>query len=79
MSREWTQKEDKRMPDEQEALILDVSQVVPEAQSIVCAATNAYLRHLGQWCIGVIVHGSALKGGYIPGCSDIHLALTTYS
>ncbi len=59
------------MLDGQEAFHLDVSQVVPEARSIVYRATTVYLHHLGQWCIGVLVHGSALKGGYIPGCSDI--------
>ncbi len=61
------------MPGEQESYTLNIAPVVPEAQSIVRDATTIYLRHLSQWCIGVIVHGSALKGGYIPGCSDIDL------
>jgi hypothetical protein len=50
---------------------IDLSPILPEAQSIVRAATLVYLQHLSPWCIGVIIHGSALKGGYIPGCSDI--------
>jgi hypothetical protein len=75
MSHEKAQKEDKCMSGEQEELMLDVSQVVPEAQSIVRAATNVYLHHLGQWRMGVIVHGSALKGGYISGCSDVDLQI----
>lgn len=53
----------------------DVSQIVPDAQSIVLAATQVYLQHLGQWCIGVIICGSTVKGGYIPGCSDIDFYL----
>jgi hypothetical protein len=59
----------------QEKSNLDVSRIVPEAQSIVRAATTIYLHHLRHWCIGVVVHGSALKGGYIPGCSDIDFQL----
>src|SRR5260370_9541161 len=54
---------------------LDVSRLVPEAQSIVHVAATVYLHHLGQWCVGVLVHGSALKGDYIPGCSDIDFQL----
>ena len=50
---------------------IDLSPIVPEAQSIVHAATLVYLQYLSQWCIGMAIHGSALKGGYIPGCSDI--------
>jgi hypothetical protein len=48
---------------------------VPEAQSIVRAAAEIYLRHLALWCHGLVIHGSALKGGSIPGCSDIDLQL----
>ena len=59
------------MLNEQGRYHLDISPIIPEAQEIVRAAATAYLRHLGQWCIGMIIHGSALKGGYIPGCSDI--------
>ncbi len=44
-------------------------------QAIVHAAATVYLHHLGQWCMGVLVHGSALKGDYIPGCSDIDFQL----
>ncbi|HLJ36417.1 MAG TPA: hypothetical protein VKU38_22350 [Ktedonobacteraceae bacterium] len=50
---------------------LDLAPLVPEAQEIARAAATVYLRHLGQWCIGVLIHGSGLKGGYIPGCSDV--------
>jgi len=63
------------MSGEQERYDLDVVPVVPEAQSIVRAAAIIYLHHLSQWCIGVVVHGSVLKGGYVPGCSDVDLQL----
>ncbi len=50
---------------------LNLSLVVSEAQEVVRAATLVYLKHLDEWCIGVLIHGSALKGGYIAGCSDV--------
>ena len=59
------------MSGEQDRYHLDFAPIIPEAQEIVRAAAIAYLRHLGQWCIGVVIHGSALKGGNIPGCSDV--------
>lgn len=63
------------MLSEQERYHLDLAPIVPEAQSIVRAAALVYLQHLSQWSIGVVIHGSALKGGYIPGCSDIDFQL----
>jgi hypothetical protein len=54
---------------------LDVSRIVPQAQSIVHAPATVYLHHLGQWCMGVLVHGSGLKGDYIAGCSEIDFHL----
>jgi hypothetical protein len=63
------------MLNEQAPYHLDLSPIVPEAQSIVRAATLVYLQHLGQWCIGAVIHGSTLKGGFIPNCSDIDLQL----
>ena len=63
------------MLNEQETYHLNLSPIVPEALSIVRAAILVYLQHLGQWCIGAVIHGSALKGGYIPNCSDIDLQL----
>jgi len=47
--------------------MFDLSRVVPEAKSIVQAAATVYLNHTGPWFIGLLVHGSALKGGFIPG------------
>jgi hypothetical protein len=33
------------------------------------------MAHTQPWFLGLLVHGSALKGGVIPGCSDIDLRL----
>ncbi len=54
---------------------VDVSPLMPEARRIVEAAAAVYLRHTSPWFVGLIVHGSALKGGSIPGSSDIDLKL----
>ena len=53
----------------------DVSGLVPEARSIVQQVAGVYLRHTAPWFIGLIVHGSAVKGGVIPNCSDIDFQL----
>ncbi|HTK07018.1 MAG TPA: hypothetical protein VL485_07615 [Ktedonobacteraceae bacterium] len=53
----------------------DVSPLTPIAQPIVLQAAEIYYRHLSPWLIGLLVHGSAYKGGFIPGCSDIDLKL----
>lgn len=52
---------------------LDLSFVVPVAKPVVEAAAQVYLRHTEPWLLGLLIHGSALKGGFIPGCSDIDL------
>jgi hypothetical protein len=38
-------------------------------------AAAIYLRHTQPWFVGLLIHGSALKGGFIPGCSDVDLHL----
>ncbi len=55
--------------------MFDTSRLTPEARSIAEAAAAIYLRHTQPWFVGLIVHGSALKGGYIPNCSDIDFQL----
>jgi hypothetical protein len=57
------------------ALMVDTSRLVPEARVIVEAAAASYLRHTQPWFLALLVHGSALKGGFIPGCSDIDFQL----
>lgn len=54
---------------------VDVSNLTPEARPIVCEVATVYLEHTAPWFIGLIVHGSAVKGGVIPGCSDIDFQL----
>jgi hypothetical protein len=53
----------------------DVTPLVPAAQKIVRAISYLYWREFGPQLLGVLVHGSALKGGEIPGCSDIDLRI----
>ena len=54
---------------------MDLSTIAPEARSIVRNVATLYLRHTSPWFVGLIIHGSALKGGFIPGCSDIDFQL----
>ena len=54
---------------------LDVSPLVPEARQVVAAVAQVYWRHTQPWLVGLLVHGSALKGGFIPGGSDIDFHL----
>ncbi len=49
--------------------------VMPAAQAIVEEVAEVYLKHTAPWFIGLLVHGSAVKGGIIPGCSDIDFQL----
>ncbi len=52
-----------------------MSPLVPEARPIGAAATDIFIHHTRPWLIGLLVHGSALKGGVIPGCSDVDFQL----
>ncbi len=54
---------------------LDMLPVIAVARPIVHRAAVVYLRHTAPWFVGLIVHGSALKGGFIPGCSDVDFQL----
>ncbi len=53
----------------------DVAKLVPEAQPVARAAAAVYIRHTHRWLLGLLAHGSALKGGFIPGCSDVDMQL----
>ena len=55
--------------------MVDLSGVTPAARPIVVAAAAVYRRHSGRDFIGLLLHGSALKGGFIPGCSDVDFQL----
>lgn len=54
---------------------LNVAGFIPEAQSIAAQAAAIYLTHTAPWFIGLVAHGSAVKGGYIANCSDIDFQL----
>ena len=54
---------------------LNLACLTSPARPIVQAAAGIYLRHLAPWFIGLIAHGSAVKGGVIAGCSDLDLQL----
>jgi hypothetical protein len=53
----------------------DLSALVTEARPIVREIAEVYLRHTSPWFVGLVVHGSVVKGGFIPGCSDIDFRL----
>jgi len=53
----------------------DVSHLAPESRPIVQKVAAVYLKHTAPWFVGLVVHGSAVKGGFIPGCSDIDFQL----
>ena len=53
----------------------DVFPLVPEARPVARAAAEVFVRHTRPWLIGLLAHGSALKGGFIPGCSDVDMQL----
>jgi hypothetical protein len=55
--------------------VIDLSGLTAEAKPIVRQVAQVYLKHTAPWFIGLIVHGSAVKGGIIPNCSDIDLQL----
>lgn len=54
---------------------VQISRLVPAARQIAARAASVYLEHAAPWFVGLLAHGSAYKGGYIPGCSDIDFQL----
>ena len=54
---------------------LNVAGLIPEAQAIAEQAAAIYRHHTAPWFIGLVAHGSAVKGGYIANCSDIDFQL----
>jgi len=55
--------------------VVDLSGLIAEAKPIVGRVAEVYLKHTAPWFTGLIVHGSAVKGGIIPRCSDIDFQL----
>jgi hypothetical protein len=58
-----------------EEAMIDLSGLIPEARPIAGPVARVYLKHTAPWFIGLIVHGSAVKGSVIPGCSDLDFHL----
>lgn len=54
---------------------IDVSPVLREVREVAAAAAEAFLRHTEPWFVGLLVHGSAIKGGFIPHLSDVDFRL----
>ena len=50
---------------------LDLAHVQPEARAIVERAARVYVAHTRPWLVGLLLHGSAVNGGFILGCSDV--------
>jgi hypothetical protein len=46
--------------------VFDISPVVPEARAIVQKAAEIYWRHTKPYFVGLLIHGSALKGDLFP-------------
>lgn len=54
---------------------VDISGLQPEAREIVRPVGRIVVEHLGDQLITLVAHGSAVKGGFIAGCSDVDLTL----
>lgn len=64
-----------RMDRNQPELIPEMKFAVEEAGDIVEAVADVIHSHTKEWIAGLIVFGSAVRGGFIPGCSDIDFQL----
>jgi hypothetical protein len=49
--------------------------LVPEARAPAAAAAAVLIEHTEPWFIALVAHGSAVKGGVMPGWSDLDLQL----
>ena len=54
---------------------VDVSGLVVDARELMVEVARSYMEHTRPWFIGLLAHGSVVKGGIIEGCSDIDLHL----
>lgn len=52
---------------------IDVTAVQPSAASIMRRVAEVYIDHLGTSLVTLVAHGSAVKGGIIPGSSDVDM------
>ena len=56
-------------------ITFDVSGLISEAQNTASAVAHIFWKHTQPWFIGLTCFGSAVKGGFIPGASDIDFHL----
>lgn len=49
--------------------------LLDQTRNIIRQVADIYSRHTQNWFIGLVVHGSAVKGGYMQGWSDIDFQL----
>lgn len=63
------------LSNQMQTIPINVTGLIPEAQSIAAQAAAIYLKHTAPWFIGLVAHGSAVKGGNIANCSDIDFQL----
>jgi hypothetical protein len=56
-------------------ITFDVSGLIPEAQNVAREVSAIYWQHTQPWFVGLACFGSAVKGGVIPGASDIDFHL----
>lgn len=55
--------------------MFSLQNIVGEARPIIEQAANVYYKHTKQQLTGIVIHGSAITGDFIPGCSDIDIKL----
>ena len=55
--------------------MIDLAMLPADAKPIVKQVAEVYIEHTGDSFTGLIIHGSALKGDFIPGGSDIDFHL----
>ena len=58
-----------------EEMTFDVSGLVPEAQDVAISVARVLWSHTRPWFVGLVCFGSAVKGGLIPGASDLDFHL----
>lgn len=60
---------------EEPQVAVDVSAVQPIARDIVRQVARIFHQHLGKDLVTLVAHGSAVKGGFIGGSSDVDFVL----
>ena len=56
---------------------IENTKLLEQTQTIVQQVSDIYTHHTQQWFIGLVVHGSAVKGGFIEGWSDNRFSIVS--